>query len=390
VTGGDAVTDLVGFARLLRSYGLAVDPARVATALRALGAYPSLRPDDIYWATRLTLCSRREDVPGFDAAYDEWLGRTPSAAAVAPTPRPPGEAPHRPAGGIPGQVKDETDSVRTEARAGNAEHLAQRSPWTLSASDRAEVTAFTEAFTTAAPLRRTLRLVPGGRKSMDVPRTARAMMSSGCEPVRLWYRRRAQVCRRLVVLLDVSLSMRDHRERLLRFAYAAVAAAPSTTEVFTAGTRLDRITPDLRARDPQAAMRALADRRSDWDAGTRLGATVTAFARVWGGHRVVRAANLVIVSDGWEQARPELLAGSVARLSRLAHRVIWADPEAGAPGYVPAAPGLVDSLPFVQLVAAHDVAALRSLAELLGCPYCGPRCPRHQRLSLVLQPERTP
>ena len=373
--GPDPVVDLVGFARRLRADGLPVEVSRVSTALRALGVYPNLDLDGIYWATRVTLCSRREDLPIFDAAFTAWFGSVMSADPVVPAQRTP-ERSGEPAGEDP--AEDDGGARTDRSRAGSEERLAPPSPWTLTSADRAELESFVQAFTTALPLRRTMRRVAGGRRYVDVPRTARTMMRSAGEPTRLWYHRRLHARRRLVLLLDLSHSMRDHRGLLLRFGYAAVAAAPLATEVFTIGTRLDRITRELRVRDPQSAMDALAARRTDWDAGTRLGGAVTAFGRVWGGHRVVRSANLVLVSDGWEHADPAPLVAQVSRLSRLAHRVIWGHPRAGEPGFVPYAPALRDSLPYVQLVPTADAAALRSLAGLLACPSCRPHCPRHR------------
>jgi uncharacterized protein len=169
-----------------------------------------------------------------------------------------------------------------------------------------------------------------------------------------------------VLLLDLSRSMRAHHRLLLRFAYAAVAAAPVTTEVFTLGTRLDRITPDLHRRDPQQAFDALAARRLAWDAGTRLRDTVTEFVRSHGERRTVRGANVMLASDGWELADPAPLAAQVARLARLGHRVCWVDPSTGEPGYGPSAPALVACLPHVRLLEGHDDAALRDAATALG------------------------
>ncbi|MFI7077522.1 VWA domain-containing protein [Micromonospora sp. NPDC049903] len=371
---GGAISDLIGFAHRLRDDGLPIDSARVANALRALGGYVSLGSDDLYWAMRLTLCSRHQDVPVFDAAYRAWFGlASPVVTATALPPRVDG------ADALAVGTADRemaADAPPMAASASSVERLRIPPRLLLNRSDLAEMEAFVAALTRSTPLRRTMSQVPGGRRSLDVPRTAHTMLRHGGEPARLRYRRPAYVRRRLVLLLDVSDSMREHRDRLLRFAYAAVTTAPTATEVFTIGTRLARITANLRHPDPQAAIDALTSRLSDWNAGTRLGRTVTAFVRRWGEHRIVRSANVVLVSDGWEHDDLAALPVRIARLSRLAHRVIWANPGAHV-GFMPAAPALVQSLPYVHLVSAHDAAALRSLAELLACSPCGPRCPRH-------------
>jgi uncharacterized protein len=365
----DVVAELTGFARLLRAGGLTVEAPRIAVAVRALGAYRPLRAPDVYWATRLTLCARRDEIPAFDRAYEQWFG------VPAPSPE------SVPAGPAEAAAFVEADRVPGEAgtavRAGLAERLAQPPPWTLSEADRAEIAGFAAALA-AGPRRRTKHHTPGGHAQIDLAGSSRAMMRHAGEPADLCFRVRRQQRRRLVLLLDLSKSMRAWRAMLLRFAFAAVAVAPGTTEVFTVGTRLDRITADLRQRDAQAAMHALAARRLDWDAGTRLRDTLTAFTRSWGERRTVRAANVVLVSDGWELCDPAPFVAQIARLARLAHRVYWIDPSTGDPGYAPQAPPLLGSLPHVRLLAGHDPAALGAAAGVLACPACGPKCFVHR------------
>ncbi len=53
----------------------------------------------------------------------------------------------------------------------------------------------------------------------------------------------------------------------------------------------------------------------------------------------------------------------MARLHRLAHRVVWVNPHKGKAGYAPLTPGMVAALPHVDdFVAGHTLAALEQLA----------------------------
>jgi uncharacterized protein with von Willebrand factor type A (vWA) domain len=59
----------VAFGRLLRRAGLAAGPDRVAGFVRALEELDVTRREDVYWAGRLTLCSRREDLEIYVSAF---------------------------------------------------------------------------------------------------------------------------------------------------------------------------------------------------------------------------------------------------------------------------------------------------------------------------------
>jgi uncharacterized protein with von Willebrand factor type A (vWA) domain len=167
-----------------------------------------------------------------------------------------------------------------------------------------------------------------------------------------------------VLLVDVSGSMAPYADTLLRFAHALVRCEPRATEAFSVGTRLTRITAELRHRDPGTAMREVSAAVPDWSGGTRLGEELKEFLDRGSG---ARGAVIVIASDGWERGDPSLLAQQMARLSRLARRVIWVNPHKGQDGYQPLTGGMRAALPHVgAFVAGHSLAAFEELAERLS------------------------
>jgi uncharacterized protein with von Willebrand factor type A (vWA) domain len=371
MTDSELISGLVEFARELRAAGVAVDTARIAVAAAALTELGPLGRDDIYWGMRLALCSRATDLPLFDGVFAAWFHGTAVAAELAAKAAPivtidlpaAGSADEAGAGEIVGGA---SNAAGAGAAAG-AERLTDRDVRTLTAAERAEINALIALLSPVTRTRRSMRRVAGGRAVVDVGRTVRAMVRNGGEPVRLHYRRRTDKPRRLVLLIDVSKSMNLYSDALLRFAHAAVSAGPATTEVFTLGTRCMRITSALRARDPNLAMSAVAGLESGWGGGTLLGRTLTDFLRLWGGRSAVRSAIVVIASDGCEFGDPLVLSRQVARLSRLAHVLIWVNPQQGWAGFQPKAPGLVQSLPFVhERMAGHSFEALRDLAEMIA------------------------
>ena len=154
-----------------------------------------------------------------------------------------------------------------------------------------------------APERRTRRRRPPARASPDLRRTLRRAMRTGGEPIeRAWRRRRVQR-RRLLLVLDVSGSMSAYSRALAMFAHAALRTGPDW-EAFAFSTRLTRMTRALSGSDPDAAFRAASAEVTDWDGGTRIGASLKRLMDEHGRTRAVRGAVCVILSDGLDVGDP--------------------------------------------------------------------------------------
>ncbi len=217
----------------------------------------------------------------------------------------------------------------------------------------------------AVPRRRTRRREPAGAGLPDLRRTLRRSFRTGGEPLERAYRARRARRRRLVLLLDVSGSMAEHSRALLVFAHAALRA-DRRWEAFCFGTRLTRITRALATSDLDMALRQAANEVVDWDGGTRIGESLADFLNRFGHGGLARGAVVVICSDGLDVGDPALLAEQMARLSRLAHRVVWLNPLKEDPAYEPLARGMKAALPYVDVFASgHDLASLEEVAATL-------------------------
>jgi uncharacterized protein len=193
----------------------------------------------------------------------------------------------------------------------------------------------------------------------------RRSLATGGDPVERAFRRRADVPRKLVVLCDVSGSMEKYTRPLLLFLHAVVGSG-SGVEVFAFGTRLTRLTRELRTRDPEKALADAAGRVVDWAAGTRIGDALKAYNDLWGRRALTRGAVVVIVSDGWERDDPKVVAQEMARLSRAAYAVVWVNPLKGHPDYQPLAGGMRAALPYVdRFLSGHNLASLEELADVV-------------------------
>jgi uncharacterized protein with von Willebrand factor type A (vWA) domain len=359
----DSLEVLVGFATELRAAGVAVDLSRVAAAAEAIAVMPG--DQDLYWPLRTTLCGNPADLPVFDAVWQAW--RADDAARVDPVEQS-AVAPAAPptvAETAAGQV----DEQAGQAGADDHELLAGRDVAELTDAQRAEVAALIALLAPTLRLRPVMRRGPARSGRVDINRTVRLMLRNGGEPSRIILRRRLSRPRRLLFLVDVSGSMTAYHDILLRFAHAAITAGPATTEVFALGTRWTRLTAQMRGLGPDAALRAIAEVDADWDGGTTLGRALQSFLRQWGGRDVTRSATVVIGSDGIEFGDQALLPRQVGRLSRIAHVLIWVNPDEADPAFVALAPALADSLEHVaadRRLSGHSFDSLRQLAEVLA------------------------
>ena len=355
---------VVVFGRLLREAGLDVGTGRIALAAAALDLVSITDRDNVYWALRLTLVSRHEDLEAFDRAFAAWFDRT---LIPAPLPRRADET-ERQLQGRTGQVADSGAGEVNEASPGwTAEELLRRKDFaTLSNDEFAELRALIRAVSASRPLRRTRRRRVDPRGDvLDLRRMARLSLATAGEPIERSYRGRTFSPRKLVVLCDVSGSMEPYARALLLFVHALVSAGPRV-EVFAFGTRLTRLTQDLRGRNVEQSLEAAAERIVDWSGGTRIGASLKQFNDEWGRRALSRGSIVVILSDGWEREDSALVANEMGRLSRAAYATIWVNPLKGHPEYQPLAGGMRAALPYVdRFVAGQNLDDLCVLAEVI-------------------------
>ncbi|UQX90236.1 VWA domain-containing protein [Jatrophihabitans telluris] len=363
----DVVEVLLTFARTLRAAGVSASQERVQAMIRAVSELDVLDPGDTYWAGRLTLCGGPDDIDRYDAAFalffgDREAGSARRQRAVATVGRP---APFELDTSAVGADTDESDTVAS--RASRREVLRSRDLAELSPGEREELRRLFGLLAPRVARRRSRRQAPASRGGVDRAATVRRLLSNGGEPGPLAHRRHRTRPRRLILLIDVSGSMTPYADPLLRFGHAAIRVAPASTEVFTLGTRLTRISRPLRRRDPDEALRAAGLTVPDWSGGTRLGDTLKAFLDRWGQRGMARGAVVVLCSDGWERGDPAELQRQLARLERLAHTVVWVNPHKGKDGFAPVTAGMQAALPHLDvLVAGHTFAALEELVEVIA------------------------
>jgi uncharacterized protein len=364
---------VVALANALRAAGIGIGTGQVVTCRRAVRALDEDDLADRYFAARAALITDPADLPVFDRVF-----RAMAAAALDPDhdrspPGPPPLSDVEVAAGSDqrGTHRDGDPGVTVGALASARERLRHRRFDRATPEERAEIDALIDRLPARLPRRASRRRRPGADGLLDLERTlARAIATDG-ELLNRAYLRRTERPRPVVLVLDVSGSMAEHARALLAFGTALRRAAGRgrhrRVEVFAFATRLTRVSDDLAATDPDAALAAAAERVRDWDGGTRIGHCLDELVRVWGRRGVLRGAVVIICSDGLERGDPTLLASAAARLQRSSHRVIWVNPLAGDDRYEPAQRGMRAVLPHLdEFLPGHDLAALERLAGVLG------------------------
>jgi uncharacterized protein with von Willebrand factor type A (vWA) domain len=370
---------LITFTWMLREQGLAVGLTRTLEFARALGAVNAANRDEFYWAGRLTLCSRGDEIPLYDEAFERFwetasatlneafrlqqpavenmppmaatsrVEATPSITAVE---REVGESDEEGEEEMPALLKYSPDETIRQ------KDFGQCTPEELAAARR-----LIERIRLAPPPRRSHRLRRAQRGRLDLRGTVRRANRTFGEPIEWEFRDTRKKPRRLVFLCDISGSMSDYSRALLLFLHAAVQSG-RRVEAFCFGTRLTRVTRELASSDIELALKKASAAVPDWSGGTRIGEAIKTFCDRWGQRGMARGAVIVIMSDGWDTGHPDLIAEQMARLHRLAHRVIWLNPLKASPGYQPLVRGMAAALPQLDLfLPGNNVASLEQLAD---------------------------
>jgi uncharacterized protein with von Willebrand factor type A (vWA) domain len=368
---------LAGFPGALREAGLSVDPQRSAAFLAAARAVPLRSLADLARAGRVTLVGSKEDFSTYEAVFKAWFADDPLPELVASADEEQAPTANRRRDGE--RPRDILDGEATGKDASADEALGRKAFGSLREADRIAL----------AVIRRDLGLLPaleartfvpferGPR--IDVARTARAARRTAGETLRLFRRMRPDRPRRLLLLVDVSGSMKAHSEAMLRFAHLITRARPKV-ETFTFGTRLSRISRTLRHRLPDEALARLSELVFDFDGGTRIGASLAEFLSVSRHAALVRGAVTMVFSDGLERGDPAAMVHAVCRLARLSHRLVWVTPLATDPRYRPQTRAMAGILPELDaIVDGSDLVALGRLIGMLPAIESGPRREAYRR-----------
>jgi uncharacterized protein with von Willebrand factor type A (vWA) domain len=347
-----ALDPFIRFSQQLRGAGFAISPDQTSDFIASVGILGPRDMTDIYRSGRAVYAIVPERVAEYDALFRAvFLDQVIQAPADGDEDddleayEPTGES-H--------EIEAAEDESEIGAEATSLERLGQR---TLSRGNEDAVRRLVREAPNALPRRLSYRRRPAkSGTQIDMRRSLRDAAKRDGEALKLFESKRKTRQRRVLMLIDVSGSMKDRSEELLRLAHAVVQTADHA-EVFTLGTRLTRITQALKPADRGLALGRVAQAIADFDGGTRIGDALAAFLSVPRYAGFARGAAVIVLSDGLERGTPDVMIDAVRRLSRSAWRLDWLTPLAVDPDYAPVTAGLAAVLPVLDHLGDGNSAA---------------------------------
>lgn len=349
-----------GFARLLRSFGFRIAPEQAEAFMRSITLLGPRTIDDIRLAALATFAIDPDRRDEFDVLFRAYFHGEQGLVAD-------GDDEETEIKDDRGHLERATTAPRLEAGGALASAIDQAGTRSFQ-RDNDMLAELRRHLAAALPKRRSFRSQRNTGGATDLRRALSQIVRADGDVPDPPLRRRKSVARPLVLLIDVSGSMKLHTADHLGVAHAAVQAA-DRAEIFTFGTRLTRITPALRVRDRAQALAKAAALVDDWDGGTRIGPSLAAYLAVPRYAAMARGASVVVLSDGLERGGHGEMETAFRRLSASAHRLALATPLAGDPRFCPETAALKAILPWLDdLVDGSSVEALSDFLLSLARP----------------------
>ncbi len=364
------------FTRTLRQVGLPVSPEQSMEFVRALALVDISNRDQVYHTARCLLVTCHEHIRLFDIIFNRFWRRPPDATSTHRQTMPRAPRHRQPQTRFDivslmarrAQPEDREIEMSDRRQTFSAAELLQRKEFSqMTAEELQAIKQLMQTMRWQIALRQTRRRVPNPQgNQLHLRRVLRSATKYGGVPIELSWQSRKIKQRPLVLLADVSGSMERYARLMLQFFYA-IAHNFKEVESFVFGTRLTRITQQLKLKNIDRAVDEAAREVVDWSGGTRIGESLRAFNHQWGRRVLRRGAIVLIISDGWERGDVSLLKKEMRYLQHRCHRLIWLNPLRGKASYQPLVEGMSAALPYTDdFLPIHNWQSLVALSDHLA------------------------
>jgi len=367
---------LVAFSELLREEQFGVTPAETLDATEAVLAIDLSEQESFRLALKAALVKRSEDYDRFEDLFRKfWMTRSSNPLGRISLPGKKIERtlqiPQNPsnqtgrgrvtAGSMISSIGPGVDDVdKLLGIYSPLETTSRKSFEELHfARDRALLKRGLRSFARATATRPGRRyIISQNGERVDFRKLFRKNLKTGGQTLELDLRSRKLTKSHLVVLCDISGSMDSYSVRVLKLLYH-LANTIRGSQVFGFSTGVVSLNPYLRGKSWKEASRLVSERVDIWSSGTRIGSALGELLSRHSG--VLRSSTVfIMISDGWELGDLGILRLRLEEIRKRVALVVWLNPQADSPDYVPLAEGMKSSLQYIDVFAGLDIFTNRA------------------------------
>ncbi|MEM8859237.1 MAG: VWA domain-containing protein [Chloroflexota bacterium] len=363
------------FTRTLHAAGLNITPTQTTDFLDALLLIDIGNRNQVYHAARSLLVNRQEQLRLFDTIFNFFWRKmsAPSTLKAQKTPVAPRHKrpkQHQYAAMLMaraiGKTDQEIEMVDKAETYSDADMLQRKEFAQMTPEELDQVKRLIQQMRWDVSMRVTRRrIVAKNGDQLNLRKGMRSAVKHGGVPAELSFSKRKIKERPIVLLADISGSMEKYSRLVLQFFYS-VAQSHKNVESFVFGTRLTRITGDLKLKNIDRAVDQAAREVRDWNGGTRIGESFATFNQDWSRRVLRRGAIVIVVSDGWERGDSGQLIREMRYLQHRCYRLVWLNPLSGRQTYEAKVEGMAAALPHIDdFLPIHNLQSLNELATHL-------------------------
>jgi uncharacterized protein with von Willebrand factor type A (vWA) domain len=372
---------LLRFCDKLRTGGITVSTSGVIDALNAIALVDIFNQSEFYNTLLTTLVKRKEDQIPYDIIFNSfWRMGSPEIennSFLLTSSK--GSEEKKKNVQLPGETEEKAQQLQSDlteehddntnldsavvATYSPAEVLMKRDLSTLHGDDLEEIEQVLRSVARQVASTKS-RVQPDERGIMDLRRTVRNNIQYGTELLKILRRRKRLRKNRLVLVCDVSGSMKTYSNFAIQYLYA-IGKVFERIEVFLFSTQLTRVTAELQRDEFEATMKSLSDSVLHWGGGTKIGACLSTLLERYS-HFVSRRTIIVIISDGMDTGDIRVLEDQMRKLRQRSRWVVWLNPLLGDPDYEPICRGMQAALPYLNMfTSANSVLELQKFTQML-------------------------
>ncbi len=364
--------NVIAFCRFLRHYNFTIGVQEEILALEALSVINFEERQNFKDALRTTLVKNVQNLQKFDRLFDDyWKELEKSVDSKIKEVEERTQKKQSQADATFNNLKSWMNGRKSEdeqdlAAYSMGENIIEKDFSTMPKEDLEEVMQIIKEMSKALAVSTKRRHTKSNNANQfDLRNTIRKNLKRGAEIFEIVYKKPKKNRLKLVVLCDVSKSMDLYSAFLVQFIYA-FQSVYRNIETFVFSNSMHRITHKLKNKTFEEAMKELSQHVIGWSGGTQIGLSFQDFTDNYSTQMLDKQTIVLILSDGWDTGEIEILKNSMQIIHQKVRKVIWLNPLAGNPNFVPTVQGMSAAMPFVDIFASvHNIESLRKIGKFI-------------------------